>query len=53
MIVQWDAFDARRALACNLLGMSLWAELRGWRLRAFQHAADANFVWCAIHGVRS
>jgi len=46
---QGDLFDARLMLAQFTLGLSLWAEICGHRLRAFQLAQDANGCWSAVH----
>lgn len=45
MILQRDLWDARLWVAKAYLGLSLWAELRGLRLRAYQFARDANEVF--------
>jgi hypothetical protein len=50
---QGDLLDARLMLAHFTLGMHLWAEIRGQRLRAFQLEQDANGCWCAVHRERA
>lgn len=49
MIIQRHLWDARLACAHAFLGLSVWAEIRGLRLRAYQFANDANEIFAEVY----